>query len=247
MGTQEHDDSVPPAQRRHHHLQRRYYRRRHEYLSLADTPYVRKCVRLVAQAANLRPHHRVLEVGSGRGRFTVPMLNAGFDLTCVEPSPELAEALRSAAGTRVRRILGESVENLPASEDKQYHRVIGFYILHHIDNLDTALSRILRLLLPGGCAVFLEPNPWNPLFAMQYTFCRDFSWRAEWRTYAMFPSRLRRIAWKQGFTRTLCSRFGLLPPGLYNRPLGQRVEEHVERIGPLRKLLPYQVLTFETA
>lgn len=49
----------------------------------------------IAELAHVRPGDRILESGAGTGKATEGFLDRGFDVTAIEPSPEMADMLRS--------------------------------------------------------------------------------------------------------------------------------------------------------
>jgi SAM-dependent methyltransferase len=50
--------------------------------------------------AQTRARRRVLELMSGTGRVSIPLLEAGVDLTCVDSSPEMLARLRVKLGQK---------------------------------------------------------------------------------------------------------------------------------------------------
>ncbi len=101
---------------------------------------------------------RVLEVGAGTGNLTHFLL--GRELVfATDITPEATEVLaRTFVGTGVK------VENLdltqePASiwEERAVDTIVCLNVLEHIEDDSSALSRLKRILVPGGYLIILVP------------------------------------------------------------------------------------------
>ena len=104
---------------------------------------------------------RVLDVGAGTGRNTLPLARGGFQVDAIEPAPALAEILedevaREGLGVRVFRgdALSDDIDLPPAHYQLV---VVSGVIASHIR--DTAQCRALfdraaRALAPSGLLVF---------------------------------------------------------------------------------------------
>ncbi|MDA1258459.1 MAG: methyltransferase domain-containing protein, partial [Chloroflexi bacterium] len=69
----------------------------HEYEKYRSQ-YPRQIGTDVVDAASIRAPARVLEIGSGTGRATRLFTGRGFDITCLEPVPEMFEVARALNG-----------------------------------------------------------------------------------------------------------------------------------------------------
>jgi 2-polyprenyl-3-methyl-5-hydroxy-6-metoxy-1,4-benzoquinol methylase len=108
----------------------------------------------------------VLDLGCGHGMACIVMARAGARVTALDLSAGyLAEARRRAEanGVSATFVLGDA-ERLPFAA-AQFDRIWGNAILHHLDV--AAVGReILRVLRPGGIAVFCEPWGENPVLEL---------------------------------------------------------------------------------
>jgi SAM-dependent methyltransferase len=107
---------------------------------------------------------RILELGAGTGRVSVPLARRGYAVTALEPSQTMLESARAFA----------AAENVPLevvrgdardfSLGRQFPLIIApFNMLMHLYTLpdqDAALSSIKRHLEPGGVFAFdlYQPN-----------------------------------------------------------------------------------------
>jgi SAM-dependent methyltransferase len=108
----------------------------------------------------------VLDLGCGHGMASVVLARRGAKVTALDLSGGyLHEAARRAAanGTAVQFVQGDA-ERLPFA-DRSFDRVWGNAVLHHLD-LRTAAQELMRVLRPGGWAVFCEPWGENPILEL---------------------------------------------------------------------------------
>jgi ubiquinone/menaquinone biosynthesis C-methylase UbiE len=129
---------------------------------------------LVIDAAQIKPGHRVLEIGCGGGFFTgnyIPMVASQAAVVAVDISPGLVDAARAKAVFAKHPNLSFEVQNVESLSysDASFDAVIGSSILHHID-LPKALPELCRVLKPGGRFVFAEPNALNPAIFLEKHF-----------------------------------------------------------------------------
>lgn len=108
---------------------------------------------------------RVLDYGCGDGRSTVRLRSRGAQVTGFDISHArlaLAQSrMSSDDGLFPTALTLCAAETLPFA-DGAFDVVFGKQILHHLD-LALAIPEILRVLRPGGKAVFLEPLIHNPI------------------------------------------------------------------------------------
>ncbi len=226
-----------------------YARRRHRHLQASHGgPYAENLISRVWAALGAPDSADGVEVGCGAGRFTFPLLTRCRSLQAVDLSAEQLARLRSELERRgvdpARcRLHQANVEELgPELGEQRYDFVVGIFFLHHLHDPAGTLARLRRLLRPGGRLAFLEPNRWNPLYAVQLTFSRDMTWRDEWRLYRISERSLRLALQEAGFSECEFFRFGLLPPPIVNRyPKVLRLERAIERVRVARPFLPYLV------
>lgn len=107
----------------------------------------------------------VLDLGCGSGDLTLMLLEREAHVTALDLSPEMVRIARQRAELFGRTTdaawVAAAVEasGLPSGT---YDVVLGRFILHHLE-LDRAAAEIVRLLAPGGRAIFLENSARNPV------------------------------------------------------------------------------------
>lgn len=104
-----------------------------------------------------------LEYGCGTGALAFDLAAKGCRSAAIDISPvaiETAEAEAKERGLDVR--FEEMNAEAMTFESNSFDLVYGSGILHHLD-IERATAEVVRVLRPGGRAVFLEPMGYNPL------------------------------------------------------------------------------------
>jgi ubiquinone/menaquinone biosynthesis C-methylase UbiE len=118
----------------------------------------------LAKALGRPPAHypRALEIGAGTGYFTINLALSGVIERAV--STDISPGMLRALDTTARRLELEvttveaDAESLPF-EDASFDLVLGHAVLHHLPDLDRAMSEFHRVLAPGGTLAFMgEPS-----------------------------------------------------------------------------------------
>lgn len=227
----------------HNRFQRLYFERTVKRTMVpADSRYIRRHVEEVMRFAGLSSGDRVLEVGCGMGRYTLMLAQRGVPVEGMDLSLVLLERLRTYAGGRFDIPLHcADIQNPPPELHRSFDVVLGFFVLHHLKDLESSFRAMARLLKPGGRMIFLEPNAYNPLFYIQILITPGMSWQGDQGIVRMRPKLVFGAMQRAGLDRLTLVRFGFFPPFLVNRPWGCRLEAALERVPVWRPLLPFQL------
>ncbi len=105
---------------------------------------------------------RILELGAGSGRVTVPLARDGHQVVAIDQSPAMLGALRgrvaklpTAVGSRITVVSGELCTF--AAPGKFSLVIAAFNVLEHLytrGELDACLRRVAAHLAPGGAFAF---------------------------------------------------------------------------------------------
>lgn len=118
------------------------------------------------EAACIQPAMRVLDLASGRGETAVLAAVAGAQVHATDVSASLVQTTLQNAGLAGVRITA-SIADMRTLEgiDPGFDVILGCAALHHLDEggCKEAVAAAIRLLAPGGRALFFEPVenvPW---------------------------------------------------------------------------------------
>lgn len=133
--------------------------------SIYKTPDVVGQRQSVLQALTPQPGEHILDIGSGPGMLAKQIAQkvgrtgcvAGIDIS--EPMNQLAAA-RTADLPWVTIRHGEAT-NLPFP-DQQFDAAVSTQVYEYVEDIETALAELYRVLKPGGRAVILDTD-WDTL------------------------------------------------------------------------------------
>ena len=100
-------------------------------------------------------YKKILDVGSGKGKFTRPLKDRGFEVVGVEPAEKLIE---------ISRQLYPDIEFVQASAtrlpfpDGSFDGIICVEVLEQIPEVEQAIREMARVLRPGGLMLILDNN-----------------------------------------------------------------------------------------
>ena len=149
-----------------------------EFQSLADFGIFLMHKRDYEEAARLVRDRSVLDLGCNNGYGAGILAGVCEEVTAVDISEAaIADAIRRFGdlGINFQRVDGTT---LPF-QDGRFDAVVSFQVIEHVDEPDGYLSEIVRVLRPGGRAIFTTPNkairldpgiaPWNKHHIQEFT------------------------------------------------------------------------------
>jgi ubiquinone/menaquinone biosynthesis C-methylase UbiE len=117
------------------------------------------------------PTARILEVGAGTGRISIPLLERGLNLIGCDLSSKMLRRLQEKSPSA--RIAQSDAALLPFPA-ASFDIVLTAHVLHLIPPWRDALREFRRVLMPGGA--FLNVSTWAPVGVSSTVKIREF-WR----------------------------------------------------------------------
>ena len=233
--------------------QRRFYdTRRHDHLqAIEGDAYAHNLAEHLARGAGIEKHHRVLEVGAGFGRFTFDLLEFCDSITALDLSSVALDTLertrdeRGIPRERCRVHCADADAVTPDALGGEFDFVVGFFLLHHLEDMARTLGTLRTVLAAGGRMAFVEPNRRNPLFLAQVACCPDMTWREEKGMFRLSARGVNAVFRELGLRPLDSEPFGFFPPQIVNLAPGFALEKRLERIGLLKPILPMLLLSAE--
>ncbi|MHB0977127.1 MAG: class I SAM-dependent methyltransferase [Candidatus Aquicultorales bacterium] len=236
--------NTPQSIQQHNAEQLAYYdgAKKPNMVPVESSPYLERHVDEVVKALDLTPNDRILEVGCGMGRYTLLMAKRGLNVEGLDLSDYLLKELRRHDGGRHNIPLHHTdLIDHPAELKGAFDAVVGFFMLHHVHDLELVFKAVVDLLKPGGRTAFIEPNPYNPLYYIQMLVTPGMTWKGDKGIVNMRPKKIIPAMASRGFEQVALKRFGFFPPFVSNTAGGAKVEKMMERPRILRPFGAFQL------
>jgi SAM-dependent methyltransferase len=224
---------VPRIVREAHNRRQRAYCEN----AIADTILPRESRHLTRQlnqvmrVAGISPDDRVLEVGCGMGRFTLRLAARDVRIEGLDLSPVLLDRFRALnAGQFDIPLHCADVMTPPSHLLNRFDLVVGFFVIHHVQDVGKAVGAMSRMLKPGGRLVLLDANGYNPLFYVQLLGTPGMTWEGDKGMARMRPGLVFRALEQVGLDRFGLTRFGVFPAFVTDREWGARLDAALDRI-----------------
>jgi len=206
--------------------------------------YTRHHLDELQRVTGIRAGDRVLDVGCGMGRYSIPLAARGVAVEGVDLSPFLLDRLKdyNTSGRDIPTYCLDIIDHPPEMESA-YDAAIGFFVLHHLHDIARCLTAIRRVVKPGGAIAFIEPNAFNLLYYVQIMITPGMTWKGDRGMARMRPGVIFPAMREAGLESIGLHRFGLFPPFVANRPAGMWLEKRLEKVPLWRPLLPAALFT----
>lgn len=231
----------------HNQQQQEYFEKTIKRTMLpGDTHFIRRQANELLRFGEIVPGDRVLEVGCGMGRYTFYLAQQGIEIEGLDLSPVLLDRLRAFNDGQYNiPLYCGDVLKYQRKLSRQFDAVIGFFTLHHLPDLPRCFAAMTHLVKPGGRLVFLEPNPYNPLYYLQILLTPNMTWQGDGGIVRMRRNLIFLAMQDAGLSRLAISRFGFFPPFIANQPHAAHLEGVLEKMVIWRDLLPFQLFKGE--
>jgi glycogen synthase len=129
---------------------------------------------------------RVLDMGGGPGRMSIPLSRRHF-VTLTDISPQMLDLVRPHATERLALQVADA-RSVPFA-DESFDYVLAIDLLPHIPVPEQLLAEARRVLKPGGHLIIDVTNsvPWWTLAYPRYLGRRPHRWISIWRSGGVLP------------------------------------------------------------
>lgn len=193
-----------------------------------------------AAFAGLQKDQKVLEIGCGAGRYSIPLIKAGYRLTGIDISERMLKKFREDAARMDLKDFELICTDLDQFQcpPEQFDLIVGFNVLHHLYDVEDHLRKLLPCLKTGGKAVFLEPYAGNPLHAVDTVL--DRGWQAEKNKAKSTPENIQAVFQRNDLQGIAYEQFGFFPPFMIDAcPPLLNIERSLEKQAVLKRAAPY--------
>ncbi len=204
--------------------------------------YIMDQIQRLVEFSKITKEHNILDVGCGRGRYTIPLAKLGYKISGLDLSGKLLKQLAESVPRDLNIPIYESdIINFSPALAGKFDVVVGFFTLHHMHDLRKCFFSIKKLLKTGGQAVFLEPNAFNILYYLQILLTPRMTWKGDGGIIKMRKNLISTLMQEAGFCDFQIHRFGFYPPMIKNSAFGSASEKYWEKISFLKPFLPFQI------
>jgi hypothetical protein len=219
-----------------------YYDKGHGYMRVRDGAFSGFIFDSIEQVIGreYKNASAAIELGAGMGRFSFRLVEHYRSVYLIEPAQAFAAALRELFPQQHAHIAAATAEEYFAGHPVPQDAIFFcFHLLHHLSlEQRRELFRLIRSA--QARAIFVDPNPWNPLLLAQPFFDRDMRFKEEMQYLRLTRGRLGRELERCGLKVEHHAPLCLLPPFLVRKLLGSpNGAEKLLRLERARRLLPF--------
>jgi SAM-dependent methyltransferase/ADP-ribose pyrophosphatase YjhB (NUDIX family) len=145
---------------------------------------------------------RILELGCGGGQCAIAFAKQGAIATGIDQSVmqlQYARGLAAEEGVRVEFLEGD-ITALPGVKSASFDAVFSAYALGYVEDIETCVAEVARVLRPGGAFVFSVGHPVRAMMSEDDPFRAG---RAYWDAYQEWEWGHGSGIWMRDWTRTV--------------------------------------------
>ncbi len=195
----------------------------HKYMYCTDGVFSDFIFSLITETipVDLKNYQHAFEMGAGMGRFSFALVSHFPKVSLIEPSASYTAVLKKLFDQEQVAIVTSTLEDFFEKNSIPDRSIFfNFHLLHHL-TFEQRRDYFNCLRKAKAPALFIEPNPFNPLIILQLLLYPDMRMKDEWQYLSLTRKRLTREFNACGLDvaahKTLC----FLPPPLTKLVLKQ--------------------------
>ena len=186
----------------------------HKYLYCTDGIYSEFIFSLIKKTipVDFNKYQHAFEMGAGMGRFSFALVNNFPRVSLIEPSASYTGVLKKLFDQEQVTIVTSTLEDFFKKNmipDKSIF--FNFHLLHHL-TFEQRREYFTCLRKVNASALFIEPNPSNPLIILQLMLYPDMRMKDEWQYISLTRKRLTREFNACGLELAAYKKLCFLPP-----------------------------------
>lgn len=187
---------------------------------------------------------KILDIGCGIGRFTIPLARIAKHVTGIDLSRESLRILRlHAEKLHIRNITTKAIDIRDYRNRERFDCVLLVNVIHHFQNPGILLAKIKSLLKPKGTLVIYEFNPLNPLFIPAFVMHGQVRVHLNKEYFQSLPWMLDKSLRKAGYRVDTVHKHAFLPSSLYNvSPVFVKINALLNSVPIVRELCAFHIL-----
>lgn len=165
-------------------------------------------------AAPVPQRPSILEAGCGAG-FSASYLDGRFSrYVGVDYSEKLIQVAKERNAVAGAEFIASNIKDIDMPG--QFDVVVMIGVLHHMDDMASALQQLLKTLKPGGWLLANEPQPGNPLISAARWARKRMDGGYSDEQDELRADQLRSLYQQGGLTK-----IGIIPQGLLSTPFAE--------------------------
>jgi 2-polyprenyl-3-methyl-5-hydroxy-6-metoxy-1,4-benzoquinol methylase len=147
------DERIRANLKVHEHEARDFDAMHPELFSKVENETIREVIKEIKQRTSYKPSVDVLDIACGSGRLSLPFLENDFSVTACDLSPDMLAVFQKKLDKRSQgklNIINSDINSFLEHNRTTFDCVVIGAFLHHIENIEDFLKKILAFLKPNG-------------------------------------------------------------------------------------------------
>ncbi|MCX5904906.1 MAG: hypothetical protein NTV89_15875 [Proteobacteria bacterium] len=164
----------------------------HKYMYCTDGVFSDFIFSLITETipVDLKNYQHAFEMGAGMGRFSFALVSHFPKVSLIEPSASYTAVLKKLFDQEQVAIVTSTLEDFFEKNTIPAQSIFfNFHLLHHL-TFEQRREYFTCLRKANAPALFIEPNPWNPLIVLQLMLHPDMRMQDEWQYLWLTKKRL---------------------------------------------------------